>query len=391
MKNHKQPYPYKFIYLLIFLLSITDALASYSQSSFLNQFFSLSAIGVIVMFCAAATIVASVWLPKMIDRFSLYKVGLIFSGLALWTTVMLIISRLPWLIAGFFFLRYLALIFILVILDIFLEKISRDKTTGFIRSLYLTVINIAWLISPWLMGKLIGENHYTNVYMAGSLTIGIFFVLLLINRRRLRGIKTAATDKNINLPAALRKMVGSRNLRGVFFSVIALNIFYALAVLYIPIHLHNNLGFDWPTIGLIFTFMLLPFVLLQFPAGLLSDKYLGEKEMLILGNIIIAVCALIICFTNSQQVAFWAILLFASRIGAALMESMQEIYFYKQINVKNISLINLFRQSRSLGWIIGTFLAFSLLKFVSIPSLFLAVMIIMCLNILQLQFIKDTK
>ena len=167
--------------------------------------------------------------------------------------------------------------------------------------------------------------------------------------------------------------------------------FYCLAVLYIPIHLTQNLHISWHNLGWIFTAMLLPFIIIQYPAGIIADKYLGEKEMLITGAIILTATCAIIYMTDSVSLWFWAILLFSSRVGAALVESMQEVYFYKQIDVSDIGLINIFRQTRTTGWLLGTIIATIGLIFFNIPTLFLFLSGIFILNLFSLTTIIDTK
>jgi len=390
MRKTRGSYRFSLIYSLVFLLAIADAIAGYVQSSFLNQFFSLPSLGLIIGLCALSSLIASIWLPKLISHLSIYKTGLSLVIINIVCSLILFFSQNAVLILVAFLIRYLGFIFLLVVLDIFLEKISSDKITGFIRSAYLTIINIAWLASPWLMGLLVGTNNYGRIYLTGAIIMLALLALFIFNRKKLdQDSRTKAID--VDFLVSVKKLFSNKNLLAVFSSVIALNIFYAVAVIYIPIYLNRDLGFSWQTIGLIFTIMLLPFVLIQFPAGILADKRIGEKEMMMSGNVIMAIASAIIFITNSSGMFFWASLLFLSRVGAALAEGMQEIYFYKKINARDIGLINFFRQGRAIGWLIGSLLAFGLLKFTNIKGLFLAVAFILIINILQLTIIEDTK
>ena len=391
MKKTRRGYNFSLVYLLVFLLSIADAVVGYTQSSFLNQFFSLSNVGLVVGACSLMAIIVSAWLPKLISKNSAYKVGVGLTIINIICALVLTFSRSPMLVFIFFLTRYLGFMFLLTVLDIFLEKISSDKTTGLVRSTYLTIINLAWLLSPWLMGRLVGDNNYGRIYLFGSLITSLLLIILILNRKKLKNVKPEATLKTFGAFTSLKQLFRSRDLLATFSAVMALNVFYAVAVLYVPIYLNQNLGFSWQTIGFIFTIMLLPFVLIQLPAGMVADKYWGEKEMMMAGNVIMAGCSAIIFLATSREVVFWAGLLFFSRVGAALAESMQEIYFYKKISIKNVGLISFFRQARSLGWLLGALLAFALLKFIDIKGLFLTVAIILIINTLHLSFIKDTK
>lgn len=391
MSKTRRTYHFKLIYILVFLMSIADAMVGYVQSSFLNNFFSLSNIGLIIALCSLISIAVSIGLPKLIAKNSVYKIGISLVIINILCALILAFSHNAGIVLTCFILRYLGFTFLLIVLDIFLEKISADKITGYIRSIYLTVINVAWFMSPWLMGKIVGDNNYGRVYFLGSIIMTLFLIIMVMNRRSLREVKSSATPKNFGSIGAWKQLIHDQDLLATFGAVIALNIFYTIAVLYIPIYLNQTLNFSWPTIGVIFTVMLLPFILLQFPAGLLADRYLGEKEMMIAGNLIVAGTSAIIFLTISQGIIFWAFLLFMSRIGAALTESMQEIYFYKKVSVKNIGLINFFRQAKAVGWLIGAVIAFVALKFTDVKDLFLIVAIIVMLNTLHLSVIKDTK
>lgn len=382
---------FKLIYALAFLLSLADAVAGYTQSSFLGQFFSLDFVGLIVGLGAILTIAASTVFPKIIARFSLYTVGWVIAIVNITASIILATTQSPLLIIILFLTRYLGFIFLLIVLDVFLEKISRDNITGTIRTKYLSAINLAWLASPLIMGYLVGHNSYFRVYWFGTVVTFLLLLIFIISRRQFFVKKIKYQSPKINFAKTCKQIAGDSNLLAVFCSVIALNIFYVIAVLYVPLYLNEVIGLSWQTLGIIFTIMLLPFILIQMPAGWLADKYIGEKEMLMAGNIIMAGAGVIVWLTTNNSPIFWAALLFLSRVGAALSEAMQEVYFFKKVNAGDLGLINFFRQARTLGWLIGSLIAFVALNFANIPQLFLLVGTILIFNTLQLISLKDTK
>ena len=101
-------------------------------------------------------------------------------------------------------------------------------------------------------------------------------------------------------------------------------------VIYTPIYLHEYIGFGWDKIGIIFSIMLLPFVILDFPLGKLSDK-IGEKKMLMAGFLIMTSSVLAIPLMTEPLLWLWAVILFMTRVGAATIESLSESYFFKVI------------------------------------------------------------
>lgn len=382
---------FKLIYLLVFLLTLADAVAGYTQSSFLQQFFSLDSIGLIISLGAFLTIVVSAMFPKIIARFSLYSVGLIITAINITSSVILATTHAPLLIVVAFLVRYLGSIFFLIVLDVFLENISRDNVTGAIRTKYLSAINLAWLVSPLIMGYLVGQNNYGQVYWFGAALITLLLLIFMVGKRQLLTKVIKYRLPKIDFAKTLQRIIGSKDLLAVFCSVVALYIFYVIAVLYVPLYLNKTIGLSWPTLGIIFTIMLVPFLLIQMPAGWLADKFIGEKEMMMAGNVIMAGAGIAMWLTTSHSPIFWTAILFLSRIGAALAESMQEVYFFKKVNASDLGLINWFRQARNLGWLIGALITFVALNFINIPQLFLIVSAILILNTLQLIGLKDTK
>jgi len=169
-----------------------------------------------------------------------------------------------------------------------------------------------------------------------------------------------------------------------------LSLFFSCVVIYIPIYLHETLGMDWNLIGPIFSFMLIPFLLVEIPAGIMADKYWGEKKMLFGGFIIIILSLLLFFFIDQPTVWLWAMVLFLSRFGAALIEAMRETYFFKIVDPGAIGYINIFRVTIPLGYVLGSGLALLVLAFFDLPYLFLFLAIIMLSSFYFIASLKDT-
>lgn len=371
-------------------LALVEALASYAQSSYLSQFFSLSQIGFIAAASCIITLIWSSFHPGLIAKHGNYHSALITASLVLLSHIALAYSHTPWLIVIAVVLRYACLALLYVNLDLALEAISTATKIGSIRTKYLSIMNLAWLASPLLMTSIIGDNNYQGIYAVSIFIIILFLIILLCHRRYLQQAFRFQGQEN-NWLNSLSLMFKDSNLRPVFLSALTLQMFYSFAVLYIPIYLHQTMHIAWSDLGWIFTFMLIAFVVIQLPAGLMADRYWGEKELLISGSLIIAAACICIYLATSASPWFWAWLLLFSRVGAALCEAMQEVYFFKQVTSSDLGLINLFRQSRSLGWLLGTTSAALLLLFTNIPNLFLIMSGIFIINTLWLRKIVDTK
>ena len=119
--------------------------------------------------------------------------------------------------------------------------------------------------------------------------------------------------------------------------------------IYTPMYLHKHLGFAWKELGIMFSIMLVPFLLLEAPLGRIADKVLGEKEFLVTGFAIIAIATAVISFMTVSVFFLFALILFTTRVGAAMVEIMTETYFFKKIRAEDAQIIGLMRRQASRG------------------------------------------
>ena len=196
--------------------------------------------------------------------------------------------------------------------------------------------------------------------------------------------------KNLLLRTLLQ-VFKNRDIRSIFVTQFLLRFFYSWMVIYTPIYLYQHIGFNWSTIGVIFFIMILPFVLLEIPLGRIADKVLGEKEILTVGFIIIAIFCALIGFTESINPAWWAFLLFGTRVGASSVEIMSETYFFKLIDGEDTNLISVFRDMRPLAYIIAPLVTSISLFFVDLQQTFIILAVIVLSGVIFSLAIKDTK
>ena len=183
----------------------------------------------------------------------------------------------------------------------------------------------------------------------------------------------------------------SKNLFRAYVINLLLQFFYCWMVIYTPLYLHEYLHFGWEKIGIIFTFMLLPFVILDYPLGRLSDK-MGEKKMLITGFVIAIISTLLIPFIHQPILILFAVLLFCTRVGAATVEIMSESYFFKEITERDADVISFFRNTYPLAYVIGPLFAIPTLLLVpSFEYLFIVLAIIMLIGLWITLRLKDIK
>ncbi|MDD3486761.1 MAG: MFS transporter [Candidatus Moranbacteria bacterium] len=288
--------------------------------------------------------------------------NLFAKGLALFALSFLPVGKVGIL----FLMMYIILIIMSWIdLDILLETYSRDSQTGRIRGKYLTIMNLGYLVSPFFAGLIVDHWGFGPIFfLATLLTFSLFFLNYFFIRR-------AETDgvRSINFRNLLKQLLSRPNISRIFYISFLLEFFYALMVIYVPLYL-LELGFSWADLGEIFTFMLVPFVILQYPAGFLADKKYEEKHMLIVALAVMAASTFSIFFLETTNLFLWGAVLFFTRVGASLIEILRDSYFYKRIDSRDIDIINFFRSLRPLASITGLLIAAPIVYFLHIRFVF---------------------
>ncbi len=351
----------KKIFLAGFLLSLHFALTAYIGSSFLSSFIGEKSVGFVYAFGSIISILALLIAPKILRYTGGYKFLLWIAGLNIFSLLSLSFIKSAWGAIPIFIL-YLTLNTLIVFsLDELLKIFSKDSSTGKIRGLYLTVISSAWVMAQLFSGKILGSFPFSKIYLVAFSLMILFF---LVSFFWLKGIPDPKYDETKGVKHIV-EFFKNKNLARSYKINFLLQFFYSWMVIYTPIYLYAHLGFDWKEIGIIFAIMLTPFVLLQFPLGLYSDK-IGERKMLMLGFVIASLATLSLFFITKHEIWVWAIALFATRVGAATIEVMSDVYFFKHIKAENNAFIGVYRNASSVAYIVGPLVA--LIIFAIMPS-----------------------
>ena len=377
----------KIIYLAGFLFSIPVALTSYINSSFLEIYVGKNYIGIIYIIASIITILGLLKMSRILTRFG-NRLTILSSCLFIFLSlVLLAFGKNIFLIIPAFILYFLSTNFIITSLDIFIEDFSRASNIGALRGFYLTIINLAWIVAQMISGSIIDKSYFFGIYLFGA---GFMFLVMLIFILFLRDFKDPEYKK-VAVVKTIKTFIQNEHISKIYFVNLILQTFYAWMVIYTPIYLHEYLGFGWDKIGIIFSIMLVPFVLVEFPLGKLSDKT-GEKKKLLWGFSIITVSTLLIPFMNEPSLLLLALVLFFTRVGAATIEVMSESYFFKVVNEENADEISFFRNTPSVSYIIAPLIAVPALFLIpSFKYLFFVLGAILVIGFLITLRLKDVK
>ncbi len=378
------------LYVLNFLLGAQIALVVYFNSNFLeSRGVSEELLGTLYSIGSFISICVLIFLPKILRKIGNYKTVMLASFVGIVLFVALAFSSYEPLTLIVFILAitfpYTPLAFGL---DIFLENHNNDEeNTGDIRGSFLTALNIAFVISPIIAGFLLTVLGYKGLYLISAF---ILIPFLLIVRYKFKDFKDPEYIP-LELKPILGKLINSKDLRASFAMHFLIRFFFAIMVVYMPIYLIRHIGFSFEEIGVMFSIMLLPFVFLEYPLGHFADKKFGEKEFLFVGFLIMAVSVVAIPFISGAHFLLWTFILFFSRVGAAIVEVMSEIYFFKHVDGDDLDTISSYRALRPVAYIVAPMIGSALLFINGFHIIFITLMLFMIVGVLISVFLKDTK
>jgi MFS family permease len=148
-------------------------------------------------------------------------------------------------------------------------------------------------------------------------------------------------------------------------------------VIYVPLYLYTIVHFDWKEIGIIFTVMLLPFIIFETPLGRMFDRIHNEKDTLMVGFMIIGISTILMFYLNMPSLLLWSVLLFISRIGASFVEVGSEYSFFKRVSDRDAGFISIYRMAIPIAYIFVPLLLGPLANALTVRSVFLIVGIAM--------------
>ena len=351
-----------------FFLAVSSTLVSYTLLSYLSSFISSTDIGFAIAAGGLVAVVAFLFLPRFVACYGAQRIAifLAFADMAL----LFAVAAAPHTVASAIFavlaLSLQPLIF--YELDLLLEAtVDNEGTTGRVRTLFLTGGNLGALIAPLLIGTLLARiDNYTYVFFTAAATL-MPFVVLFAARRLPEGEIVGAS----RVRDTLRHIARDRDLAAVTVGHFILYLFYIWAPLYVPAYLHTVLGIPWSALGWMFAVMLVPYIVIEYPAGWIADRVLGDKELMMAGFLVAGSALAAVSFITASSAPFMILaILVATRCGAALIESMTEGHFFRRVSEKDVVSVSIFRGVWPLANATAPLLGSLILFFGSYPLLF---------------------
>lgn len=368
------------------ILSFANALISYIMSSYLVQYMDEKYINFVYLVPNVISILLIFYFGKIIRKIGLFS-GAILNGIILFLSLYLQViakDNIVPIVASLIFYQ-ISSVLSMIFIDYYIEKKATGDLMGNIKGTQWSFLNGAFLIGPLAMGILLSISNFKAVFLLAAFVV-MPALYLFFSEFKDEKIKL---DKDIKIKFDLKKIIKDKAVFKISIISFILHFFYCWMSIYIPIYMNKDLGLGWDQIGIILAIILLPFAIIQYPAGKIADKYLGEKEMLLLGLLLMAISTIALFFVDG--IIMFTLFLFITRVGAALVEIMREIYLFKNITEKDIDKLSFYKAVAPFAYIVGPSLASIVLVFFDTKLMFLLLGGVILSGILVAWRIKDTK
>jgi predicted MFS family arabinose efflux permease len=378
------------IYATILLLVFHTFVVAYINSSFLEQFISAKSVGTIYTLGSALSVLIFLFISRVLQNVGNFKLTVLLLFTNFFAVLGMAFATSLEVAVPLFIVHLITIPLIIFNLDVFMEeRIGADESaTGSSRGLLLTLASLVGAISPLVSGLLIDptSGDFATAYVVSAATLVPVLIILIFFFKDFSDPEYGEID----VFSAFHTFWINVNIRSVFIAQFVLQMFFMMMVVYTPLYLTGNIGLSWAEFGIIMFFAQMAYVIFEYPIGIIADRYIGEKEMMGFG-FLIAISTAWISFVTVPSVLVWSVIMFTTRIGAALVEVTTESYFFKQTKSSDAQIISFFRITRPLAYVIGAVVASLSLLYVPFNMLFIVFALIMIPAMFCTLYIEDTK
>ena len=340
------------LYELNFLLNLAIAVIAFYLSVFassigIKEFY----LGLMYSVGSALSILALTQVTKIIEFVSVKKALLLSSALYCVSLFLIAFSTTFTHLLLAYAIMSIALIYTVCILDMYVsENSEHNHNTGKVRGVFLAVSNIAYVVGPFIGGILVQIGGFSALYLAAAAFLMPFIAIVY---ERMPNIRSLSHVHSHSLKKSLLKVWRTPQLREVFIAQSTYRKFIATFNVYAALYLTQVAGLSFFELGIVLTFFIIPYVIVEFPLGKMLDSNWSERTPALIGFFIMALCASIIPSIATSVLAFWCIIFFILGIGGGLVELSLESYFFKHIHASNEEAVAAFRALYPMSYLLG--------------------------------------
>lgn len=356
-------------------------------STFLAMFMSDIAVGWVLAGASTATALSLIFMPGVFNRRGTKRVLVTFGLVEMVIVMSLSLATSGAVAAILFALEGMCAYNMFLGLDILLEaQTTEEGKTGHARGLFLVLANLSVLAASLSLSFILHDHNYRDVFLIAAASLAPFTLLAMSLPSVSRVPGTHSSFHH-----TLREIFRRVSLFPTMAAHFLLLMFFAWEIYYLPLYLYEHIGFSWQVVALIFAASLIPYILMEYPIGMLADSRFGEKEFAFVGFLIMAGGIMLFSQAVDMAIVPWIALVLIANIGGAMVEVSTETHFFKRVGVTDTDLISTFRMLRPLSAIAAPLVASLSLLFVPFQFLFVVFGCVLLLGLPLVLSMTDTR
>jgi MFS family permease len=377
------------------LLSVANFLARYHYyliafvtSTFLAGFLSPIALGWTIAAISLAITLSLGVMPKIFDRSGTRRVLMLFGLLEISIVIALTLVRSAFPAALLLALQGMCAYNAFLGLDLLLQAHTTDeRKTGRFRGVFLVLANASVLAATLSIAYVLNDHNFSEVFLIAA-AAAVPFTLLAAS---LPSISHVAGVHTAFKPGILKVIWDRPSLMVTMSAHFLLLVFFSWMIYYLPLYLYSEIGFPAHLTFLLMTISIVPYLVVEYPVGVIADLYLGEKEFAFAGYVLMIIGTALISYIEGLSLWPWMAVILLGNMGGAMVEASTEMHFFKHVSIMDSNIISSFRMLRPLAAIVAPALASLALAFIPFSDLFLFFGVTLCGGIPFVLAMKDTR
>ncbi len=361
-----------------FLVRFHNYLILFTVSTFLASFMDERAVGVVLAAIATLVGLNLLRMPALFARFGPKRLLVILGILEAATVMGLSVVQTGILPVILLVFQGVFASSIFLGLDLLLEcQTTSEKKTGHLRGMFLVFANTAVLAASIALGSVMNDHNYEDLFFLAAVSL-VPFVLL---STAFPAVSHAVSRTETSLREAVMRIQTRADLFPTILAHFLLLLFFSWSFLYLPLYLHEHVGFSWKSVGYLLALTLSPYVVLEYIVGSVADSRLGERKIVIAGFTLMILAMGSFAFIGSAGLLWWALAFLVGGVGGALAEVATEAHFFRLVSVLDGEVISVFRMLRPLSVVVGPLMASFALLFLPFSGIFIFFALILILGI----------
>jgi MFS family permease len=353
-----------------FVFSWVMGFTAYSNSIFIETNISQKSVGIIYAISAIGTLLISTFvISPLLQKVGNVRLAQYSTFAMLLSLIGIIASSNVYLLAISFILFFTTQVLLALSIDIFYKHITTTGHNGESRGKMVSLQHLGRIMGPMLAAYTTIHFGMRMPYIVSIIGIFIMTVTLIYATNNFKD----ADYKHTKLTDIITRIKNQRKTKMALFFAFLLYLFYALMVTYTPIFLLETLQVKEDSLGLLFTIMLLPFVIFGYPIGKKLDSGISARRTARLGLILMTLTTIVLGNIQSGEILIIGTILLISRVGAVLLETAADTLFFKSIQEEDSDLMGIMRDMQPIAYFVGGILGTSILILGEIRYIFYAI------------------